>query len=111
MDCEAFEELQGQLGEIFGDILKLYVTTSTRLVQELRDVVSNQDIATVEHSAHSLKGCSSQIGATGLSECAGELENLARSGTLTGAEDLLKTIEARNSETLEFLSQRGFVDN
>ena len=61
-------------------MLRSYATNQENTPSELREAIAAGDHATAERIAHSAKGVSGNIGATGLQEMAGELEGMIKEG-------------------------------
>jgi len=62
-------------------MLRKYVSNQADTPDQLRKALAAGDIATAERIAHSAKGVSGNIGATGLQEMAAEIETMIREGS------------------------------
>ncbi|MGE3537455.1 MAG: response regulator [Candidatus Tectimicrobiota bacterium] len=86
-------------------VLRAYLGTTPPMLVSLREALRQADIATVYRLAHSLKSSSANVGAEALSGLCKELEALARTGTLAGAETLLAPLEEEYAAVCEALRQ------
>jgi len=72
---------------LYLSMLRKYVSNQENTPAELRAALDAGDNATAERIAHSAKGVSGNIGASGLQEMAGEIEKLIRNGAERAAID------------------------
>ena len=87
--------------ETIGDDLSLltalidtFLSDAPRLVEAARRGVEHAQTDEVRRAAHTLKSNGATFGATRFSELSRQLESLARSGTLEGADELIARIDA-----------------
>jgi signal transduction histidine kinase/CheY-like chemotaxis protein len=85
-------ERSGRAG-MLRKVISLYLETSPTRLRELREALAQGDGDALRRAAHSLKSSSANLGATQLADLSRELEGLARSGSLVGAEPLLEQAE------------------
>lgn len=79
--------------ELLREVVGLFLDDYPQAVEKIRAALAANDASGVEHHAHSLKGSVSTFGAQDVFEAALELETLGRSGSLTGAQKGLITLE------------------
>jgi len=75
-----------ELGEIFQ-------ATLPDLLRSIRDAVSSEDAEALRVSGHTLKGSVSNFGAKRAAECAARLEEIGKSGDLSGAQAAQRELE------------------
>jgi CheY-like chemotaxis protein len=85
-------ERSGRAG-MLRKVISLYLETSPTRLRELREALARGDGDALRRAAHSLKSSSANLGATQLADLSRELEGLARSGSVVGAEPLLAQAE------------------
>ena len=90
--------------DLLSEIIDTYFTSSTRLLENLRRAVGTGDAQEVFKAAHSLKSSSANLGALLLAEHFKNLENLGRSNTTAGAEELLMKIESEYAAVCDTLT-------
>ncbi len=73
---------------------RLYLKDSPLLIEDMRQAVERGTLDDLRRSAHTLKGNSSQVGATRLSGLCFELEQAAKAGRLDGAGGMIERIQA-----------------
>jgi HPt (histidine-containing phosphotransfer) domain-containing protein len=61
-------------------VIKLYLQAAADLVEELQSASANNEPAVLYRASHTLKPCSSSVGASSLAALCEALETLARSG-------------------------------
>jgi PAS domain S-box-containing protein len=81
--------------ELLREIVGLFLADAPELMQAVRESVNRRDASSVEHSAHALKGCVANFGATGTVEVALKLETMGRIGDLSSAPETLAQLEAQ----------------
>ncbi len=108
---DAIVNLQVALANVMNDteLLKFGVDSFLKVlppkIAQLKVSIASKDMNAVCISAHTIKGSSSQLWATLLTEAARELEALAMSGSLRGAEAMAERIE------IEFARCRRAMEN
>ena len=80
--------------EFFGEMLDTFFDDSPRQLEAARAGLAAGDVDAVRRAAHSLKSNCANFGALALSAQCGELEMLAKSGSLEGGAGLLAQIVA-----------------
>jgi len=71
------------------DILTLYLEEAEKDIQYLEEALTDANLDAVHQKAHTLKGASATIGATGPAQAASKLEQAARARDARGASDAL----------------------
>jgi two-component system, sensor histidine kinase and response regulator len=75
-------------------IITIYLQTTPKLLQDLREAVAASDAQAMRKAAHSLKSSSANVGAMKLSDIFKDVEVIGRTGSIQGAAALLKEIES-----------------
>jgi HPt (histidine-containing phosphotransfer) domain-containing protein len=90
-----------RLVEIIGDdrsllmtVIDTFLSDAPRLVEAARQGLEHGQTDEIRRAAHTLKSSGATFGATNLSELSRQLEALARSGSLEGADELIARIDA-----------------
>lgn len=89
-----FEELKDLLEEDFIDLIQTYMNDSETRIDELNKAFSNQDDRLGFEAAHSLKGASSNLGATQLSELCYQLQEVCRDNQISQNRALIDSVIA-----------------
>jgi CheY-like chemotaxis protein len=90
LDRAAVERLVATMGGGFvGELIDSFVEDGRELLAALRRALTATDVDAFRRAAHSLKSNGETLGATGLAALARELEAMARTGSLHGAEERL----------------------
>ena len=80
--------------DLLEEIVGLYAEEWPRTIAEIRQAVQAQDAALLQRLAHTLKGSSANIAATGVCQAALALEMLARTGEAAKAGPHVDTLQA-----------------
>jgi len=113
VDSAALERLVKIIGDEPGPLAALIDTFHDdvqRLVDGARRGLQQGQAEEVRRAAHTLKSTGATFGATRFSELSRSLESLASSGTLDGAADLIRQVEAEYQAVriaLETVRERG----
>jgi HPt (histidine-containing phosphotransfer) domain-containing protein len=91
MDCET-------------ELINLFTDDSRRLLDELDANIERRDTEQVEHTAHTLKGSSGNMGADNLSEQSCQLQKIAASADWDAIEKLRDTIRQEFVKVEKFLA-------
>jgi len=83
--------------EMLARVINLYLAESPKLIQKLKQAAGAGDARQIEGSAHSLRSCSANLGATVLSRYCEEIEASARSADTEEARKILAKIETEHS--------------
>ena len=102
--------LDDGLGEALAEIVAEYLTMSARGSEELERLLSTGDRRALERTAHTLKGASANVGASGLADVCAGLETRARQAQLHDAAVLMEQFDtelARVRAALEGMTARA----
>jgi HPt (histidine-containing phosphotransfer) domain-containing protein len=106
IDKEAWERMKSMTGPAFlVELIDVFLKDSPELIKEMRGGLAAGDIESVRRAAHSLKSNSASFGADLLAALSRDLEMIARSGTLEGAESKLSEVEAAYARLLPLLEE------
>ena len=94
LDTAQLTELKDIMEDAFGDLVSTYLDDSTEKLSALDYAVTDQDAKEVASLAHSLKGYSSNICASGLAEKFKVLEDMGRAGDVTEGAAALEDAKA-----------------
>ena len=75
---------EGQ-GELLAEVVREFLIMSEKCSTELVRLLADGDCPAMERTAHSLKGASANVGATGLADVCARLELTAHQGQLSDA--------------------------
>jgi CheY-like chemotaxis protein len=107
-EVELLEEYEGD-EDLLADMVRSYFELTPSLLQDLRTAIDAGDSATVANVAHTLKGGCGNFFAKAAFEAALQLENLGKSGDLSGAEQRWRALQKhleRLKKALERLVSR-----
>jgi HPt (histidine-containing phosphotransfer) domain-containing protein len=79
--------------ELLARVINLYLVESPKLMQKLKQAAGAGDAAQIARSAHSLKSCSANVGATLLSQYCEDIEASARREDTEEACKILAKVE------------------
>lgn len=97
-------ELLHQFGpEPLRRVLALFGSQSPKLAAAASAAVAAGNVDDAGRAAHTLKSSAASVGAPGLAAACAELEALARTGSLDGAEDLVAAVDTRLDAALRHL--------
>jgi two-component system, sensor histidine kinase and response regulator len=87
--------------KLLGELCKLFVEESARLMEMLGDAVANRDAGAIQRTAHTLRG-STQFFSTGAAvESLKELEAIARRGACSEADSVFAHLLQEMNEVRE----------
>lgn len=92
-DQEQLEQLAGGDKAFEKELLQMFVGDTENSLQQLAVAISTENQIAVQELAHYIKGASANVGATGMSRVAAQLENMAKEGNLMGAAKNLKQMQ------------------
>ena len=115
LDAAALAELRSLGGAedpaFLARLIAVFIKDSGPRLEAVRAAVAAGDAALLGRSAHGLKGASGNIGARRMQRICRLLEKLGKSGTTTGAQELLEALAAAFAETRAALqAQRSKPD-
>jgi HPt (histidine-containing phosphotransfer) domain-containing protein len=90
--------------ELLARTINLYLVESPKIVQQLKQAASANDAPGMASSAHSLKSCSANVGATMLSRYCEHVEASARRADTKEARKMIAKIEAEHSRVQSALT-------
>jgi HPt (histidine-containing phosphotransfer) domain-containing protein len=97
IDPDVLQEFFDLMGDdeqaAVANLVRLYLDDCPLLIDKMRQALPAADCDSLHRQAHTLKGNSDQIGAGPLAEISAALEQLAKSGSCEGAEELIQQIE------------------
>lgn len=112
VDCVNLSRIQetsdGDL-EFEKELIEMYLEDAREHLDSLRSELEAEDVVAFRRSAHTLKGSSSNIGATLMQERAYQLEILARETDLGNATSYMGQMEAALQQTEAFY--RKYLDS
>ena len=83
LDAVVISDLLDTMGGEFGDLVRVYLEDAPLRLREIEAAAECGDAAAQVGAAHTLKSSSANIGATGLSDLAKDIEHAARAGIAT----------------------------
>jgi CheY-like chemotaxis protein len=107
--AELMERVENDL-DFLADALEVYNEDCPQLISQMRDALSRQDSAALGNGAHTLKGLLSNFAAHSAVEAALKLEAIASQRELSGASQVLATLEhesKRLKDALEKILKEG----
>lgn len=106
IDKEVWERMKSMTGPVFlVELIDVFLKDSPELIKEMRIGLAASDVERVQRAAHSLKSNSASFGANRLAGVSRDLEMLAKSGALEGAEPKLSKLEAAYAQLLPVLEE------
>jgi signal transduction histidine kinase/HPt (histidine-containing phosphotransfer) domain-containing protein len=90
--------------ESMRELIDMFYTQTERQFKQIEDAVRENKSADVGHIAHSCKGASATLGMARLAAVLLKLEKMGKSGTLTGADDLLAEARREYKDIQTFLA-------
>lgn len=93
INLSQFEELKELLSEDFTDLMQTYMQDSLQRLSEMDTAYTNLDNRLGYNAAHSLKGASSNLGATELTELCYKLQEICRTGQIHRHQQLIEEIK------------------
>ena len=86
------ESLRENVGAGFNDMVQVYIDDMEILLRSLEKSVQEKDPSSLRHYAHSIKGSSSNFGASRLVHIAKQLESIGKNDSVEGAHELVQAI-------------------
>ena len=97
-DLEQLEQLAGGDKAFEKELLQMFVGDTENSLSQLATAISMENQTAVRELAHYIKGASANVGATGMSVAAAQLEMLAKKGNLSLAPNSLRKLRALHQE-------------
>lgn len=92
-----FEELKDLLEDDFMDLIQTYIVDSEHRLNEMQTAFEQDDNRLGFEAAHSLKGASSNLGATSLTELCYQLQEICRNNKIQEHESLIHDIKRESA--------------
>jgi len=103
VDTAVLEELR-ELGlEDFCEVIDLFIEGAEKYMRSLHEALAREDLALFEKSAHTLKGSSGNIGATGIYALCTTLQDLAEAGRMEAAQSPLTQLDEEFPKVRDYL--------
>jgi HPt (histidine-containing phosphotransfer) domain-containing protein len=90
---KTLEQLGGDV-MLFQEVMDIFLAEAPKHLAALHLAVEQGQPETVEQTAHTLKGELGYLGVPGISQTAGQIEEMGRSNNVSGAANLLAQFEA-----------------
>lgn len=85
-------------------VIEEYVSSSLRLIDDIRRGIAKGDATALRNAAHSLKSSSANVGASSLAAVCRQIETIGLAGAVEGAETLFNQIEILHPRVCAFLA-------
>lgn len=94
VDAAAIERLR-EIGDVafLKDVFSAFESDTARRLVAMREMLATGDVTGLKRAAHTIKGSSLNVGASNLTAISLQLEQLAGSGKLEGAAELITRME------------------
>ncbi|MGI8933318.1 MAG: Hpt domain-containing protein [Phormidesmis sp.] len=93
-DWQQLRQLAGEDVDFEAELLAIFLHDAEESLRQLEQAIAHQNIRTIEEIAHSLRGASANVGASALARAAHQLEQIARSGEMTGTQAQLQDLRS-----------------
>lgn len=77
IDQSVFNNLKDSMGEVFDDILTVFLDETESLISRIKEQIESDDIEGMSMTAHTLKSSTKTLGANQLSNICAELEDFS----------------------------------
>jgi HPt (histidine-containing phosphotransfer) domain-containing protein len=88
------------------ELIDLFVSSGDESLAAIADAAGRGDCATIKHQAHSLKGASANLHATGANRAAAILESAARQGSVDELVRLSDELRAEMKRAVDYMRAR-----
>ena len=78
---------------VLNNIIQMYLETTPSYLQQIETAIATGNLDSLRRATHSLGSSSATLGAINFAKLCKELENLARSGSITTAENLFLPLQ------------------
>ena len=92
IDHGVVDTLRDNVGDGFSDMAQVYIDDMEILLRSLEKSVKEKDPSSLRHYAHSIKGSSSNFGASRLVNIAKQLEAIGKNDSVEGADEFVQAI-------------------
>ena len=103
-DAELLARFDGD-GELLRELAGIFLQECPRMLDEIRDTLRAADAKALERAAHTLKGSVGNFAMPGSWETAQRLELLAKSGQLSGAQEIFRVLEQQIAQFNQILAR------
>lgn len=93
-DWQQLRQLAGEDVDFEAELLAIFLSDAEENLKQLEQAIAHQNIRAIGEIAHSLRGASANVGASALARAAHQLEQIARSGEITGAQAQLQELHS-----------------
>ncbi len=111
LDRVVFDKLREILGPALQHAVMPFLEDMPTYLEQLEQAVSQGDAEAAHAAAHTIKGCSSNLGATSLTLCAKEVEELALKQQVDAIRPLLAQLRSAFDEVAVLLGSEVFLEN
>lgn len=94
IDLNTLNELKEIMEDDFNELITIFISDGINQIELLKQAIESSETENIRRIAHTLKGSSSNLGITGLSELSKTLEYSAAENQLADADALLKKISS-----------------
>ena len=98
LDTQLLEELKMVMEDEFTALMDTFLSESARQFAEAQGAWQSNDLDALRRHAHSLKGSSGNVGATGLQALCADLEHSARDGVVDAIPGLIDQVSLQLEE-------------
>src|SRR6267154_3151213 len=91
--------------ELFGELVKLFMSESVDLLNQIREAIEQHDANRLERAAHSLKGSAAAFCGESTRAVAQELETIGASGDLDQADKLFVALQRELARLTDALAE------
>ena len=92
-------------GEFLRELIEIYLQDTPQRITEMEDALNKKDIPGFTRAAHTIKGSSSNFGATKLTKLAHELEMQGKGNTLAESPAFCAKLRAEFAEVAQILAK------
>ncbi len=97
--------LETQAGpRVFVEVVDVFLQTVPARLADMRDALRRKDAAALRALAHTLKGSTAQLGATGMADLCVQIHGAVRAGNLAGLLELVEALERDFASVREALA-------
>ncbi len=94
LDMNLINDLRELMEDEFGELVAIYLRDSSTRFDQIKAAVAAANSTDIRHTAHSLKGSSSNIGAVELTSLCQQLEEMGKDSQLAKTQELVQRIES-----------------
>ncbi|MFO1349943.1 MAG: EAL domain-containing protein [Gammaproteobacteria bacterium] len=105
LDDKVLRSLRDSIGDAFSQVIEVFLEDIQDYMDSLRAAITHDDAQALADVAHTVKGCSKNMGVHRLAEISTQLEELGRSGEMAGAVELLDGLAAEYERLKPLLIQ------